>query len=98
MGHYTPMENTAMKDQEDFIRKLKRKVRRDPDDAVDASDATSEDEEDEEDEEEKAGRKARTRKKRCLRKEKADVEKGNQAQLLLELVHYQQAEEQRRLA
>ena len=46
MGHYTPVEKTALKDQEDLICKLKRKVRklqqRVADDAVDASDATSE--------------------------------------------------------
>ena len=72
MGHYTPVEKTALTDQEDLIRKLKRKVRklqqRVTDDAVDASDATSETPT-EEDEEKKARRKARTRKKRRLHKE-----------------------------
>ena len=101
MGDYTPLEKTAIKDQEDLIRKLKRKVRnwqhRVPDDAVDASDATSETPT-EEDEEEKARLKARTQKKRRLLKEKAEAEKENQAQLLLELAHYRQAEERRRLA
>ena len=95
VGHYTPLEKAALKDQEDLIHKLKRKVRkwqqRVPGDAVDASDATSETPTEEE-EEEKARRKAKTRKKRRLRKEKAEAEKENQAQLLLKLAHYRQAE------
>ena len=101
VGYYTPLEKTALKDQEGLIRKLKRQVRklrqRVPDDAVDASDPTSATPT-EEDEEEKARRKARTRKKRRLRKEKAKVEKENQAHLLLEPAHYRQAEELRQLA
>ena len=52
----------------------------------------------EEDEEEKARRKATTRKKRRVRKEKAGMEKENHAQLLWQLAHYRQAEEERRLA
>ena len=101
VGHYTPLEKTSLKDHEDWIRKVKRKMRkleqRVLDDAMDASDATSE-VPTEEDEEEKACRKASSRKKRHLRKDKADAEKENQAQLLLKLAQYRQAEEERRLA
>ena len=101
VGHYTPPEKTALKDQEDLIRKSKRKVRKlqhsVQDDRVDSSGATSETPT-EEDGEEKARQRARTRKKRRLCKEKAEAEKENVAQLVLELAHYRQAEEWRRLA